>query len=491
MRGRESESRKSDIPRCVRRDPRPTPVTLTIHPRTRVLARGQIVMGGAPWRLGRVPESCRGLLLRLASGQPVSVSERDSQLALELVDRGLVLPTYAKAAAGECTIVIPAFENPEQLDRCLGALSGRHRIIVVDDASGSDALMRAACLRHGAEYVAHESNRGPAAARNTGLVLVDTEFVAFLDSDCLANTHWIDALMVQMADPRVAVVAPRVMHLPGNGIVDRFESTDAALDMGSVPELVAPGSSLGYLPTAAWLARKSALGEAPFDESLRTGEDVDAVWRIIDAGWSVRYASSTVIHHAGRQRLRELLTRRVQYGESSAELSSRYPERLVPARISATSMALAFAVATGRPLSAAAAVGYAVATVGRSTGELPDRMPVTGRLTLLSVAADARAVGALLRRECWPIGAACLALAPRSRTARLGAAVMLVPVVHDWHSRRSPLDPVTYAALRVLADAAYGTGVIKGAVRMRHARTLLPRLRRSGAGSPRRRIENG
>ena len=45
---------------------------------------------------------------------------------------------------------------------------------------------------------------------------------------------------------------------------------------------------VAYVPTAALLVRRAALGDG-FDESLRNGEDVDLVWRLIEAGWRVRY----------------------------------------------------------------------------------------------------------------------------------------------------------------------------------------------------------
>ena len=50
---------------------------------------------------------------------------------------------------------------------------------------------------------------GPAAARNDGLEHVETEFVAFLDSDCVPPPDWIERLAGHFDDPRVAAVAPR------------------------------------------------------------------------------------------------------------------------------------------------------------------------------------------------------------------------------------------------------------------------------------------
>lgn len=453
------------------------PETIRIHPRTTVLSQGEIVLGGSPWRMSRIPDQFRMVIRRLAAGETVPVDELNAKIALELIDRGLALPRYAEEFAGECTIIVPAYENPTQLDKCLKALGKRHIVIVVDDASVNAQSIREVCDRHGAQLLVNTINVGPAGARNRGLAEVTTEFVAFIDSDCIAEASAIDTLLESMNEQRLAIVAPRVMPERAATIIDRFERTDSALDMGATPELVRPGAHLGYVPSAAMVARRAALGDQPFDPNLRTGEDVDAVWRITEAGWLVRFEPSVRVHHASRHSLRELLGRRVEYGLSSRELSRRYPANLVPARVAPSSLLIGTAIAVRKPTLAVLAAVVTAAVVARKVRQLPEPSSLTARLTALSLNSDTRAAGSLLRREWWPVGAACLAFAPKSQVARVGFVLMLAPILADWRSRRSTLDPLTYSALRLLADAAYGTGVIAGAVSSRNSDALRPRLR--------------
>lgn len=463
--------------------PRTPPPRIRLHPRTRVICAGEIVFGGSPWRLSRIPKAQRELLLAMTNGNSITVTPQRERIAAELVDRGLATPEYHEqsldrtAPNTQCTIVIPAFENPEQLARCLESVRPHYAVVVVDDGSRDGARINEVCERFGAQRIAHTVNRGPAASRNTGLRYVKTPYVAFLDSDCIADTSWIEKLLLYMGESRLAVIAPRVVPEVGSGALARFEATDSALDMGRISELVRPGSALGYVPSAAMVVRRSVLGDSPFDEGMRTGEDVDAVWRVSDAGWLVRYEPSVVIHHAGRHRLYPLMVRRKQYGESSRELIARYPERLTPARISPTSALLGLALMSKKPALVAGAAAVAAMTIARQVGQLPEPVQLTRELIALSVASDARALGSLLRREWWPVGAACLVFASRSHVARVGAAAMVAPLVGDWRSKGSSLDPATYVVLRCVADAAYGTGVIAGAVAAHSPRSLLPRLR--------------
>jgi hypothetical protein len=48
---------------------------------------------------------------------------------------------------------------------------------------------------------------------------------------------------------------------------------------------------------------------------------------------------------------------------------------------------------------------------------------------------------------------------------------MVVPVVAEWVRERPRLDPARYVGLRLLADGAYGTGVLASC---RRHRTLAP-----------------
>ena len=132
-------------------------------------------------------------------------------------------------------------------------------------------------------------NGGPGPARNTALGMVGTEFVAFLDSDCVPPPDWINALAGHFADPLVAAVAPRVVNAgPGPG--------GSPLDLGPRPARVAPLTRVAYVPTAALVARRAAIGDG-FDEALRYGEDVNLVWRLIEAGWRVRFEPAVRVAH--------------------------------------------------------------------------------------------------------------------------------------------------------------------------------------------------
>lgn len=86
------------------------------------------------------------------------------------------------------SVVIPCFNRGHCIKACIESVLSQSfqdlEVIVVDDASTDDTRDRVASLDDPRiRYIAHESNRGGAAARNTGIKASQSEFLAFLDSD--------------------------------------------------------------------------------------------------------------------------------------------------------------------------------------------------------------------------------------------------------------------------------------------------------------------
>ncbi len=465
---------------------------IRLDPRVRLWAGGQVLIGGSPWRVSRLAPVARDFVRQLVRDGPAGTrlsSAPDRAVARVLIDRGFaILTTEPHHLPSECPVVVPAMDRPASLDRCLASLA-RESVHVVDDASTDSEAIAAVTAAHGAHLHRHTFNQGPAAARNTGLNGTTGEFVAFLDSDCVAPPGWAGRMLHHFDDPAVAAVAPRVVPSPPvSSVLERYEASRSSLDMGRHPELVRPRSRLGFVPSAALIVRREALGASGFDQDLRLGEDVDLVWRLAEAGWHVRYDPTVTVSHETRARPSQWLRRRYDYGTSAAALERRHPGNLAPARVSAWNLATLGLVAARRPLAAASVSVAAVVALTLRIRSLPRGPQLAGRVVLQGFVADGASIGHLLRREWWPVGCAALLLSPRSRTARTLVACMLGPIAWEWLTTDTRLDPVRYTALRLLDDAAYGTGVIASSVTSRVAAPLVPRVRLPEIGNARVRL---
>ena len=430
-------------------------------------------MGGDPPRALRLTEPGARTLRDLLSGRPPQSPAR-AALATRLLDAGLVHPRTVPAPADEVTVVIPVRDRTAQLDRCLSAV-GALSAVVVDDGSADPGAVAAVCARHRATLMRRPAAGGPAAARNTGLTQVDTELIAFLDSDCVPAAGWLQLLCGVMADPAIGAAAPRIRPIArGGGAIARFAAFRSPLDLGPDPARVRPGGRISYAPTAALLVRRAALG-AGFEPTLRYGEDVDLIWRMHDAGWIIRYEPAATVGHAEPSRFPGLARRRFAYGTAAGPLAHRHPGRLAPVWLHprpATTVGLAVA---GRPrlalLAAAAHVVLAVRALHRVGVSPAEALPLSLRGLGDSTTAIGRAATMLAP------GALAVGLAHRrTRPAALG--LLLAEPTRSWARARPQLDPARWAALAVADDLAYGAGVWVGAARARTLAPLEPAFRR-------------
>jgi mycofactocin system glycosyltransferase len=326
-------------------------------------------------------------------------------------------------------------------------------VIAVDDASDPPVSAVA-----GARVLRLRTNAGPAVARNAGLGAVTTPLVAFVDTDVRLVPGWLDSLLLHFADDRVGLVAPRVASAPGAGAVAAYEQGHSPLDLGPDPGRIAPGSRLSYVPAAAIVVRTGALKSIDgFERRLRRGEDVDAVWRLVEAGWRCRYEPASVVHHRPRGSWHALVAQRIAYGSSAAPLAGRHPGALAPVRVSGWSGAAWGLLAAGQPLLAVAVAGGTTAALVRKLRGVPAAESV--RLAGLGHLQAGRALADAGRRAWWPF---VLAGALVSRRGRVIAGLTAVPALLGG------------GVPRLVDDLAYGVGLWKGVVAEREPGPLLP-----------------
>jgi mycofactocin glycosyltransferase len=404
-----------------------------------------LLFGGSPARVLRLSSAGVRALAELRTG-PVRTAA-GALLARRLTDTGLAHPRPEPAAL-DATVVIPVRDRAAELNRCLVAAGNDYPVVVVDDGSIDPAAVTRVCAKHGATLLRRNVNGGPGPARNTALGVIRTEYVAFLDSDCVPPPGWISALGGHFADPWVAAVAPRIVEC-GSG--------RSPLDLGDHPARVAPLTRVADVPTAALVVRRGALGNG-FDHTLRYGEDVDMVWRLIEADWRIRYDPSVHVAHARPMTLAARLRRRFHYGTTAAPLSRRHPGALAPLVLQPGLAATVGAFAARRPVVATAAFAL-------STRLLANRLhardiPTDGLVGAMAGGAWQTWLGT--GRWCRQFAApAALAAAARGSWWRRAVVAALL------------------ASPNLAQEAAYGAGVWAGCLRERRFTAILPTVRAS------------
>lgn len=462
--------------------------------RTKVSSNFRVLMGGSPWRMVVLDDQSARFAREIAQSGDSGVtleSLRDRQAATKLLFRGFVFPVVrsrfrlnveSASEIDNITIVIPIHERAEQLAELLSEirrLDGIGRgIIVVDDGSKDEFGIAAVTDRFGARLVRLPDNRGPGGARNAGSLQTASPFIAFLDSDCLPTSDWVRNLLGHFEDQRVGVIAPRIktLHLE-NSALKRFEEVRSSLDMGKFPDHLARGGRLSFVPSAALIVRREVFENIRFDESLRIGEDVDFMWRVLQSGWTVNYDPSVYISHRGRDGLRAWIKRTFEYGTSAADLERRHPGALTPAVFSGWNVVIIGALMSGRYKVVATTFFVAVGLLAWQLRSVPQSLSLASQVVSRGLVSDIEQFGKLLRREWWPVGALAVVAAPKSKLSRTVIVAMTAHLVNDWRNEKPDLDPIRYVAFRMVQDAAYGSGVIHSAGMSKAWGPLRPHIR--------------
>jgi glycosyltransferase involved in cell wall biosynthesis len=217
------------------------------------------------------------------------------------------------------SLVICTRNRSDRLRRCLDAVAAirsteRWEVVVVDNGSTDDthSIVEEAAERFPVPLrLVAESMPGVSRARNTGWRTATAALVAYTDDDCYPQDDYVDVVLARFAaDPRLGVLG---------GAVLPYDPTDAPVTYVAVRDSVElpPGGFVtpGLLISANLAFRRNVLEQiGGFDTVFGYGagfasgkadaviEDVDAVARVLAAGWRGRYDPAVVVrHHHGRK----------------------------------------------------------------------------------------------------------------------------------------------------------------------------------------------
>ena len=188
----------------------------------------------------------------------------------------------------EVAVIIPCYNAAPYLARALDSVFAQtyrdYCVYVIDDGSSDDT---AAVLRSydGRIVILNQEHSGQAAARNRGIRLSDSPYVAFLDAD----DEWLpDKLERQVTMFREA---------PSNGMIysDCFTSGDGRSAGSYFARVGTPTGgrvfeqflrTCGVFTPTVIVRRECLLDVGLFDESFQVGEDYN-LWLRIAARWEV------------------------------------------------------------------------------------------------------------------------------------------------------------------------------------------------------------
>jgi GT2 family glycosyltransferase len=219
------------------------------------------------------------------------------------------------------TVVIPTYNRPAQLARCLQSIQANGigaEIVVVDDGSEPPAIGAGPCVT-----VLRQQHRGPAAARNRGAAQARGRYLAFTDDDCVVALNWLQALQDSLERSPEALIGGKV-H---NGEPDNWAAVFNQ-ELQDVMRFVTEGTPRWFLPSNNLGVSAAAFQRSGgFDESFphAAGEDRELCERWQRQGAKIVFEPAAVVRHHHRQGVREFWAMHKRYGAAARYLERRHP----------------------------------------------------------------------------------------------------------------------------------------------------------------------
>jgi mycofactocin system glycosyltransferase len=279
----------------------------------------------------------RGAFLPLEKILSLSKSSETDKIELlldELVRKGF-LEREGISSLSEypfVSIIVPVRNRPIDIEECLHSLSNlvyppeKSEILVVDDASTDRTTQ--VVSEFPVQLIKLKENRQAPYCRNLAAQKAKGDILAFIDSDCLADPHWLQELTPTFKDRAVAAVGGVVASYFGESVLDRYEEVKSSLIIGRRFRRSLENEKFFYVPSCNLLVRRNLfLKLGGFREELFVGEDVDLCWRLQDEGYFVEFRPVGTIFHKHRNRLGPFCARRFDYGTSEPLLQRLHSNR--------------------------------------------------------------------------------------------------------------------------------------------------------------------
>lgn len=217
------------------------------------------------------------------------------------------------------SVVVPCYNEERRIGRALSALldqsypKQRYEIVVVDNGS-TDHTRRVV-----ASYPVRcliEARRSSYAARNTGIESTSGDYLAFIDSDCVAEASWLENLVRRDRESGQGLVAGRIELLPP--VRQTRGSLLLALRFSSgVRRENAEARSAA--PCGNLLVQREIFEEIGLFDVAVSGADSEFTQAAARGGRKLVHADDAVVWHPGEISDAEFLRRsfRIHYGKGA------------------------------------------------------------------------------------------------------------------------------------------------------------------------------
>ena len=240
------------------------------------------------------------------------------------------------------SVIVPVYNVEAYLPQCLDSIASQSytdfELILVDDGSTdqSGTICDGFAEKNAYAKVIHQPNRGVATARNAGISASTGEYAAFIDSDDIVTTDYLEYLLSLIqkyrAEISIADLSKFTTHISPKA--SKENSNEECVDAGKALEKICYAKYPIYL----WgkLYKRSLFDSIRFPDG-HVYEDIATLYKIIGNAHKVAYGHKQV--YFWRQQSASITHQRVteahMYGLTAVENQLQYMKAHYPQAVPA------------------------------------------------------------------------------------------------------------------------------------------------------------
>lgn len=208
-------------------------------------------------------------------------------------------------------------------------------VIVVDDGSTDgtrELLKKLAEDWHGRLRFFEQNRAGPGAARNLGIKHAQGDILAFIDSDCIAPSAWLNRLTSVFVNPKVGAAGGPESAPTDDCLLRRCQSyvMTAFLTTGGLRGR--KGTTFGvYYPRGFNMAVRKHVVEAVGGVPNRfQGEDILHSFKVRQMGYTLKFVPDAAVYHHRRATLCQYFRQLYRMGKARIEMVRLHKSLLEP-----------------------------------------------------------------------------------------------------------------------------------------------------------------
>jgi biofilm PGA synthesis N-glycosyltransferase PgaC len=233
-------------------------------------------------------------------------------------------------------VFVPCFNEQAHAEETIEALMESkypsYEVVAINDGSSDSTgeILNALAARFPRLRVIHQlENQGKAVGLNTAALLTKAEILVGIDGDARLDRHALHWLVRHFDEPEVGAVTgnPRVRNR--STILGRIQVGEFSSIVGLIKRAQ---RALGLIFTVSGVVtafRRSALHEVGYWSPEKLTEDVDVTWKLMLAGWEVRFEPRALCWILMPETVRGLWKQRLRWSMGGTQVLLDYWPQLM------------------------------------------------------------------------------------------------------------------------------------------------------------------